>query len=75
MRHVFIPIHHGLHFTCAVIYMKEMKIEYYNSLRFDDVARHGCKHKVKMQESTLQFIRDYLQKEHMKEKHIDLLNE
>ncbi len=30
MRYVFIPIHHGLHFTCAVIYMEEMKIECYN---------------------------------------------
>ncbi len=28
MRYIFIPIHHILHFTCAVIYMKEMKIEY-----------------------------------------------
>ncbi len=52
-----------------------MKIEYYDSLRFDNVTRHGCKHKIKMQESTLQVVRDYLQKEHMKEKHIDLPNE
>jgi Ulp1 family protease len=66
MRYIFIPIHHGLHFRCAVIYMKEMKIKYNNSLRFDDVTRHGCKHKIKMQESTLQVIRDYLQKKHMK---------
>jgi Ulp1 family protease len=28
MRYIFIPIHHGLHFTCAVIYMEQMKIEY-----------------------------------------------
>jgi Ulp1 family protease len=55
--------------------MKEMKIKYYTSLHFDDVTRHGCKHKIKMQESTLQVIRDYLQKEHMKEKLIDLPNE
>ncbi len=75
MRYIFIPIHHGLHFTCAVIYMKEMKIEYYNSLCFDDVTRHGCKHKIKMQESTPQVLRDYLQKEHMKEKRIDLPDE
>ncbi len=74
MRYIFIPIHHGLQFTCAVIYMKEMKIKYYKSLRFDNVTRHGCKHKIKMQESTLQVIRDYLQKEHMKEKCIDLPN-
>ncbi len=47
MRYIFIPIHHSLHFTCAVIYMKEMKIEYYDSLCFDDVTRHGCKHKTK----------------------------
>ncbi len=75
MRYIFIPIHHGLHFTCAVIYMEEMKIEYYNSLRFDNETRHGCKHKMKMQEDTLQVLRDYLQKEHMKEKRIDLPNE
>ena len=75
MRYIFIPIHHGLHFTCAVIYMKEMKIEYYNSLCFDNVTRHGCRHKVKMQEDTLQVLRDYLQKDHMKDKHIDLPNE
>ena len=24
MRYIFIPIQHGLHFTCAVIYMREM---------------------------------------------------
>ncbi len=75
MRYIFIPIHHDLHFTCAVIYMEEMKIKYYNSLRFDDVTRHGCKHNIKMQEDTLQVLRDYLQKEHMKEKHIVLPNE
>ena len=28
MRYIFIPIHHGLHFTCAVIYIEKMKIEY-----------------------------------------------
>ncbi len=48
MRYIFIPIHHGLHFMCAVIYMGEMKIKYYNSMRFDNVTRHGCRHKVKM---------------------------
>jgi Ulp1 family protease len=47
MRYIFIPIHHGLHFMCAVIYMEEMKIEHYNSMRFDNVIRHGCRHKVK----------------------------
>ncbi len=47
MRYIFIPIHHGLHFTCAVIYMEGMKIKYYDSLRFDNVTRHGCKHKNK----------------------------
>jgi hypothetical protein len=26
MRYIFIPIHHGLNFTCDVIYMKELKI-------------------------------------------------
>ncbi len=52
-----------------------MKIEYYNSLCFDNVIRHGCRHKVKMQEDTLQVLRDYLQNNHMKDKHIDLPNE
>ncbi len=28
MRYIFIPIHHGLHFMCAIIYMEQMKIEY-----------------------------------------------
>ncbi len=53
MRYIFIPIHHGLNFTCAAIYMEEMKIEYYDSLCFDNVSRHGCRHKVKMQDDTL----------------------
>jgi Ulp1 family protease len=75
MGYIFIPIHHGLHFTCAVIYMEQMKIEYYDSLRLDNVTRHGCRHKIKMQEDTVQVLRDYLQKEHMKEKRIDLPNE
>jgi hypothetical protein len=39
MRYIFIPIHHGLHFTCAVIYMEKMKIEYYDSLLYDIVTR------------------------------------
>ncbi len=52
MRYIFIPIHHCLHFTCALIYMEEMKIEYYDSLRFDNVTRHGCRHKINMQEDT-----------------------
>ncbi len=52
-----------------------MKIEYYYSLHYDNVTRHGCRHNVKMQEDTLQVLRDYLQKEHMKDKHINLPNE
>jgi hypothetical protein len=55
--------------------MEQMKIEYYNSLCFDNVTRHGCRHKVKTQEDTLQVLRDYLQKEHMKDKQIDFPNE
>ncbi len=74
MRYIFIPIHHGLHFTCAVIYMEQKKIKYYDSLRFDNVTSHGCRHKIKMQEDTLQVLRDYLQNELMKDKHKDLLN-
>jgi hypothetical protein len=55
-----------MHFTCAVIYMEQKKIEYYNSLCFDNVTRQGCRHKIKMQEDTLQVLRDYLQNKHMK---------
>jgi predicted DNA-binding antitoxin AbrB/MazE fold protein len=57
--------------------MEQMKIKYYDSLLYDNVTRHGCRHKIKMQEDTLQVLRDYLQKqkEHMKEKRIDLPNE
>jgi Ulp1 family protease len=50
-------------------------VKYYDSLRFDNVTRHGCRHKIKMQEDTLQVLRDYLQNKHMKDKHKDLLNE
>ncbi len=75
MRYIFIPIHHGLHFMCAVIYMEQMKIKYYDSLCYDNITRHGCRHKVKMQEDTLQVLRDYLQNKHMQDKRIDLPNE
>jgi Ulp1 family protease len=74
-RYIFIPIYHGMHSTCAVIYMEQMTIKYYNSLHYDNVTRHGCRHKVKMQENTLQVLRDYLQNKRMKEKHIDLPSE
>ncbi len=53
MRYIFIPILHGLHFTCAVIYMEQKKIKYYDALCFDNVTRHGCRHKIKMQEGAL----------------------
>jgi hypothetical protein len=57
-----------MHFTCAVIYMEHRKIKYYNSVLFDNVTRQNCRHKIKMQEDTLQALRDYLQNKHMKEK-------
>jgi hypothetical protein len=75
MRYIFIPIYQGMHFTCAVIYMEQKKIEYYDSLHFENVTRHGCRHKIKMKEDTLQVLRDYLQNKHMKDKHKDLSNE
>jgi hypothetical protein len=74
MRDIFIPIHHGFHFTCAIIYMEQMKFNY-NSLRYDNVTRHGCRHKVTIQEDTLQVLRDDLQNKNMKDKRIDLPNE
>jgi hypothetical protein len=70
-KFIFIPIYHGLHFTRTVIYMEQMKIKYYNSLRHDNLKRHGCRHKVKMQKNTLQVLWDYLQKEHKKDKCIN----
>jgi Ulp1 family protease len=60
---------------CAVIYMEQMKIDYYNSLCFNNVTRHGCRHTVKMQEETLQVLSDYLQIKHMKVNCKDLPNE
>jgi Ulp1 family protease len=75
IRYIFIPIHRGMHFTCVVTYMEQKKIENYNSLRIDNVTRQSCRHKIKMQEDTLQVLRDYLQKNHMKDKHKDLTNE
>ncbi len=47
MRYIFIPIHQGMHYTCAVIYMGEKKIKYYNSLLIDNVTRQSCRHKKK----------------------------
>ncbi len=32
MRYIFIPIHHGLHFTCAVIYMGQMRVLQFTAL-------------------------------------------
>jgi Ulp1 family protease len=61
MRYIFIPIHQGMHFTCAVIYMEQKKIKYYILLYFDNVTRQSCRHKNKMQEDALQVLRDYLQ--------------
>jgi Ulp1 family protease len=55
MRYIFIPIHHGLHFLCAVIYMEQKKIKYYGSLCFDNVTRHDWKHKIKMQRIHFKF--------------------
>jgi hypothetical protein len=55
--------------------MEQMKIEYYDSLHFDNVTRHGCRLKVKMREDTLQVLKDYLQNKHMKDKRIDFPNE
>ncbi len=52
MRYIFIPIHQGMHFTCAVIYTEQKKIKYYNSLHFDNVTRQSCRHTIKMQEGT-----------------------
>jgi hypothetical protein len=48
--------------------MEQKKIEYCNSLHFDNVIRQSCRHKIKMQEDTLQVLRDYLQNKHMEER-------
>jgi hypothetical protein len=48
--------------------MEERKIDYHNSLLMDNVRRQSCRHKKKLQEATLQVLREYLQNKHMKEK-------
>ncbi len=75
MRFIFTPIHHCLHFTCAVIHMEQKKIEYCNSLHFENKQRQSYRHKIKMQEDTLQILRDYLQNEQMQDKNKDFNNE
>ncbi len=41
MEYIFIPIHRGNHYTCAVIYMKERRVKYYNSLVSDQTRTRG----------------------------------
>ncbi len=73
MRYIFIPIHQGLHLTCVLLSTwNRRRLSITNSMHYDNVTRHGCRHKIKMQENTLQVLRDYLQNEHMKDKHKDL---
>ncbi len=72
MWYIFVPIHQGMHFTCAITSMEQTKIEYFDSLCFDNVTRQSCRHKIKMQEDKLEGLRDYLQIKHTKEKYKDL---
>ncbi len=44
-KYIFIPIHQGKHFTCAVIYMQDKQIMYYDSYLNTDRTRALCSHK------------------------------
>jgi len=55
-KYIFIPIHQGKHFTCAVIYMQDKQIMYYDSYLNTDRTRALCSHKKEKQEKILHFF-------------------
>jgi hypothetical protein len=60
MEYIFIPIHRGNHYTCAVISMKERRIKYYNSLVSDQTRTRGSIGE-SLQKSILQVVLKYLE--------------
>jgi hypothetical protein len=73
-RNIFIPIHKGNHFTCVVIFLKEKRISYYNSLLATNRTRTACVHKKKQQEKILGVVMQYLQDE-FKKNDYDLIDQ
>jgi Ulp1 family protease len=61
MKYIFIPIHHGNHYTCAVVSMEEMKVKYYDSLVSNKTRTRGCIGE-SLQTSILQVVLKYLKR-------------
>ena len=62
MKHIFIPIQYGKHYTCVVVTMEEGKkrIDYYDSLKLNKTRSKGF-HKEGFQISILKVVLSYLQ--------------
>ena len=71
-KYIFIPIHQGKHFTCAVIYMQDKRIMYYDSYLNTDRTRALCSHKKEKQEKILQALLRYLKDEHLNKHSVEL---
>jgi Ulp1 family protease len=74
-KYIFIPIHQRKHFTCAVIYMQDKQIMYYNLYLITDRTRTMCSHKKENQERILQALLEYLKDEHLNKNSIKLPNQ
>jgi hypothetical protein len=66
-----IPIHQGKHFTCAVIYMQDKQIMYYDSYLNTGRTRALCSHKKENQMRILQALLQYLKDEHLNKHSVD----
>ena len=64
MEYIFIPIHRVNHYTCAVIYMKERRVKYYDSLVSDQTRTRGSIGE-SLQKSILQVVLKYLEGIHL----------
>ncbi len=74
-KYIFIPIHQGKHFTCAVICMQDKQIMYYDSYLNTDRTRTMCSHKRENQERILQALSEYLKDEHLNKHSAKLPNQ
>ena len=71
-KYIFIPIHQGKHFTCAVIYMQDKRIMYYDSYLNTGRTRALCSHKKEKQMRILQALLQYLKDEHLNKHSVEL---
>ena len=71
-KYIFIPIHQGKHFTCAVIYMQDKRIMYYDSYLNTGRTRALCSHKKENQMRILQALLQYLKDEHLNKHSVEL---